>query len=93
MAPPSAAQLAYLEKAGIYADEVKCQGHASRLIDLIAKRRMEGLATPKQIRCLERYGFRGVGTWEFTAANQMITRISANSWMVPRGIDVRSYQP
>lgn len=93
MAPPSAAQLAYLEKAGIYADEVKCQGHASRLIDLIVKRRAEGLATPKQIRCLERYGFTGVGTWEFDAANKMITRISANSWRVPFNIDVRSYQP
>ena len=93
MAPPSASQLAYLEKAGIYADEVKCQGHASRLIDLIVKRRAEGLATPKQIRCLERYGFTGVGTWEFDAANKMITRISANSWRVPFNIDVRSYRP
>ena len=93
MAPPSAAQLARLEKAGIFPDEVKCAGHASRLIETIEKRRMEGLATPKQIRCLERYGFTGVGTWEFTAANKLITRIAANRWTIPAGINPRQYQP
>ena len=92
-APPSAAQLARLEKAGIYPDEVKCAGHASRLIDTIEKRRMEGLATPKQIRCLERYGFLGVGTWAFAEANGMITRIAANGWTVPYNINPRDYQP
>lgn len=92
-APASAAQLARLEKAGIFPDEVKCAGHASRLIETIEKRRMEGLSTPKQIRCLERFGFLNVGTWAFSAANSMITRISANQWHVPRGIVPREYQP
>lgn len=93
MAPPSAAQLARLEKAGIFPDEVKCAGHASRLIETIEKRRMEGLATPKQIRALERFGFHGVGTWSFPAANSMITRIVANCWHIPRGVNPREYQP
>jgi len=92
-APASAAQLARLEKAGIFPDEVKCAGHASRLIETIEKRRMEGLATPKQIRALERFGFQSVGTWLFPAANAMITRIAANCWHIPRGVDPRSYQP
>lgn len=92
-APPSAAQLARLEKAGIFPDEVKCAGHASRLIDTLSKRSAEGLATPKQIRCLERYGFEGVGTWEFVAASNLITRIAANRWDIPRGIDPKSYRP
>lgn len=93
LAPPSAAQLALLEKAGIFPDEIKCSGHASKLIDAINKRRMEGLATPKQIRCLERYGFSAVGTWDFTAANKMITRIAANRWDVPHGVDPKTYTP
>jgi len=92
-APPSAAQLAKLEKAGIFPDEVKCAGHASRLIDTIEKRRAEGLATAKQIRCLERYGFRGVGTWEFTAASNLITRIAANRWSIPHGVVPATYVP
>ena len=92
-APPSAAQLAKLEKAGIFPDEVKCAGHASRLIDTIEKRRAEGLATAKQIRCLERYGFRGVGTWEFISARDIITRIAANRWSIPHGIVPATYVP
>ncbi len=92
-APPSAAQLAKLEKAGIFPDEVKCAGHASRLIDTIEKRRAEGLATAKQIRCLERYGFRGVGTWEFAAASNLITRIAANRWSIPHGLAPETYVP
>lgn len=92
-APPSAAQLARLEKDGIFPDSVKCAGHAARLIETIQKRRMEGLATPKQIRCLERFHFQNVGTWEFSEANKMISRLVANSWHIPRGIDPESFQP
>ena len=92
-APPSAAQLARLEKDGIFPDSVKCAGHAARLIETIQKRRMEGLATPKQIRCLERFHFRNVGTWEFSEANKMLSRLSANSWHIPHGIDPESFRP
>lgn len=92
-APPSDAQRAYLEKAGIYPGEIRCAGQASHLIETIQKRRKEGLSTPKQIRCLERYGFRNVGTWTFEAAGHMITRISANSWRVPMNVNPAGYQP
>jgi hypothetical protein len=92
-APPSEAQLAYLEKAGIYAGDIRCAGQASHLIDTIARRHAAGLATPKQIRCLERFGFAGVGTWEFREAQSMVTRIAANCWRVPAGIDAAGYRP
>ena len=92
-APPSAAQLALLEKAGIFPDEIKCAGHASTLIETLEKRRAEGFATPKQIRLLERYGFNAVGTWSFDAANKLITRIAANRWSVPIGICPGTYKP
>jgi superfamily II DNA or RNA helicase len=93
MGPPSTAQLASLEKAGICPDDVQCQGHATKLLDTIAKRRMEGLATPKQIRCLEKFGFRAVGTWQFDTAKSMIDRVAANMWRVPYSVNPREYQP
>lgn len=91
--PPSAAQLALLEKNGIFPDEVTCAGQASKLLDTLAKRRVEGLTTPKQIRFLERVGFREVGQWRFEDARRMIDRIAANRWTVPHGINPAAYQP
>ena len=93
MAPASQKQLEYLEKHGIYADAVTCSGMASLLIDKLKNRQFEGLATPKQIRFLERFGFLHVGMWSFDAASKMITRISMNNWFLPRGIDPENYQP
>ena len=54
---------------------------------------MEGYTTPKQIRCLERFGFREVGTWQFEDAKRLIDRIAANGWRVPRDIDAVGYRP
>jgi len=93
MAPPTSAQLAALEKAGIFAEEVTCQGHASKLLDTIKKRKAEGMTTPKQIRCLERYGFQCVGAWEFDAARKVIDRIAGNMWRVPPGMNPNTYAP
>ena len=92
-APPTDKQKATLEKLGILPDEIECAGKAKLILDRLSKRRDEGLTTPKQIRCLERYGFDHVGQWKFDDASKMISRISANGWKVPKGIDVRSYQP
>lgn len=93
MSPASSKQLEYLEKHGIYPESVTCAGMASLLIEKLKNRQIEGLATPKQIRFLERYGFLHVGLWMFEAASKMITRISNNNWYLPRGIDPKSYQP
>ena len=54
---------------------------------------MAGLTTPKQIRFLESRGFKHVGTWQFDDANNMISRISANGWRVPRNIDPATFDP
>ena len=93
MAPPSARQLDFLEKRGIFAESVENMGKASLLIDRLVRRQEEGLATPKQIRCLERYGFRQVGTWLFEDASKMITRLAANNWRVPYGLNPSMYRP
>ena len=93
-APPSAKQTAALEKAGINPETVDSAGKAEKLLDRLAKRRGEGLTTPKQIRCLERYGFRHVGTWSFDAARYMIDRIAAAGWKgAPHGVTPATYVP
>lgn len=93
MAPPSEKQLQFLENRGIFADSVTNMGMASMIIDRLKRRQEEGLATPKQIRCLERYGFTQVGTWLFEDASKMISRLSMNGWMVPYGLVPSLYRP
>ena len=93
MGPPSDKQIEFLERRGIFAESIENMGQASLLIDRLKRRQEEGLATPKQIRLLERYGFRKVGTWQFDAASKMIARLSINNWRIPYGVDVRTYKP
>ena len=92
--PPSEQQTAALEKLGILPDAVESAGKAALLLGRLNKRRDEGLTTPKQIRCLEKYGFQHVGTWSFEAARHMIDRIAAQGWRgVPKGVNPRTYTP
>jgi hypothetical protein len=92
-APPSDKQKTQLEKAGIFPDEIGNAGKAALILDRLAKRRSEGLTTPKQIRLLEGKGFVHVGEWSFDAASKMISRIAANNWCVPRGVVPKDYKP
>ena len=91
--PVTEGQRTKLEKLGINPDEIENCGKASLLLTKLINRIDAGLSTPKQIRALEKYGFYHVGEWSFEAASKMISRIAANNWFVPRGIDVRTYQP
>ncbi|MBQ9346297.1 MAG: DEAD/DEAH box helicase [Oscillibacter sp.] len=93
MGPPSQNQLQALEKYGIFPDEIDNAGKASKLLDRLSKRRMDGLTTPRQIRFLEGRGFRHVGTWPFEAAKHMIDRIAANNWRVPGNVNPATYSP
>jgi len=93
MAPASIKQLEFLEKRGIFTESVKNMGMASMIIDRLKQRQDEGLSTPKQIRCLEKYGFLHVGTWPFDQANSMIARIQSNSWRLPYGFNAATYRP
>ena len=93
MGPPSDELPAALEKFGIFPDAVDCAGKAQMLLDRLNKRRGAGLTTPKQIRCLEKYGFQHVGTWRFSDAKYMIDRIAANGWRVPQAITPSEYKP
>ena len=93
MSPPSEKQLKFLESHGILAGSVENMGKARLLIDRLIRRQQEGLATPKQIRLLERYGFRQVGTWHFDTASAMISRLANNNWRLPFGFDAAAYKP
>ncbi len=92
-APPSEKQLQFLERRGIFPETVPNCGMASMLIDRLKRRQEEGLATPKQIRCLERYGFRQVGTWLFEDANRLISMLASNHWQLPYGMVPAAYTP
>lgn len=93
MAPASQKQIAALEKFGIYPNDIENAGKAELLLDRLNKRREEGLTTPKQIRFLESRGFQHVGAWQFDDARNMISRIQAAGWRIPRGVEPRTYQP
>jgi superfamily II DNA or RNA helicase len=93
MAPASGPQLEALEKNGIFAGEIANAGKASLLLDRLQKRRQAGLASPKQIRLLERMGFQYVGQWEFDGASRLIARIAAAGWRTPCGVDPHTFQP
>lgn len=93
MAPPSEKQLKALEKFGIYTGEIGNAGKAGKLLDRLNKRKDSGLTTPKQIRLLEGRGFRNVGMWKFEDASNLINRIAASGWRMPKGIIPATYQP
>lgn len=91
--PPTENQQKTLEKLGILPDEIDNAGKAQKLLDRLAKRREDGLTTPKQIRFLESRGFQHVGTWNFSSAKYLIERIAANGWRIPQGIRPGEYVP
>ncbi|KST48203.1 DEAD/DEAH box helicase [Enterococcus faecium] len=93
MAPPSDKQVKALEKLGILPDQIDNAGKANLMLDRLQKRKEQGLATPKQIRRLEIYGFKNVGTWKFENASKMISRIAANGWRIPKGVKPLEYAP
>jgi superfamily II DNA or RNA helicase len=55
--PATDKQIAALEKFGVAADSIKDRGHASKLLNLAIGRADAGLASFRQIRLMEQYGF------------------------------------
>ncbi len=84
---PTQKQLEFLERRGISSGAVTCAGQANMMIDRLIRRQEEGLSTPRQINCLEKYGYRQVGTWSFDAASREITRLANHGWQLPAGFN------
>lgn len=94
MGPATENQKKELERRGILPDAIDNAGKANLMLTHLDKRRQEGLTTPKQIRCLEKYGFQHVGTWSFESAKNMIDRIAAAGWRgAPHGVNPQEYKP
>ena len=87
----TAQQVEALERLGFGAPATRAE--AQRLIDVATDRQERGLTTPKQIRFLERRGFRNVGRWLFADAKRMIDRFAVCGWKTPRGIDPATFTP
>ena len=89
---PTKKQIELLEQRGINPDGMTA-GMASKMIDSLKRRQKEGMATPKQVRMLERKGFIHPGTWTFDQASKMMSILANNRWRVPASIDPATYVP
>lgn len=67
---------------GVKGDAIKSQGLAAAILKRLIARRASGMATPKQIRCLESFGFVHVGRWTLRYASGFLDIISdaAKAW-------------
>lgn len=82
-----------LKNNDIDLNSVPNRGYASRLIDRLITRSKLNFSTPRQIRLLERYGFKDVGTWKKKDATKIISLIANNKWKVPRFITPSTFSP
>lgn len=75
---PTSKQLDVLQKFGLDTMGVLSKGHASLLLDRLITRRKLGLATPKQVRVMRRYGHGRPETATFEEAKQFLDAQFAN---------------
>lgn len=72
---------------GVDGAAIKTQGFADELLKKLMMRRATGMSTPKQIRCLESFGFVHVGRWTLKYASSLLNVISEHKWTIPDGFD------
>jgi len=90
---PTEKQIQYLDSMGIETEGMQ-RGKAVALIDVMMRRQESGMATPKQVRCLEKYGFVHPGMWSFDEAKRMIGRLAGAGWKPwQAGIRPKEYVP
>lgn len=78
---------------GVKGDAIKSQGLAAAILKRLIARRASGMATPKQIRCLENFGFVHVGRWTMQYASSFLNVISSHDWELPNGFDASTLDP
>ena len=72
--PVTPKQAAALERMGFSLARVTCKGHANKLLDLLFKRRDLGLATPKQVKWLVKFGHPEPYVATFAEASEFLDR-------------------
>lgn len=69
---PTANQSAALERAGFSMEQITSFGHASMILDRLHVRRKEGLATPKQVRMMQKFRHPNPQTETFAGASKWL---------------------
>jgi len=72
--PVTESQAKTLKSFGFSTDSITCRGQASAVLDRVMNRAALKLATPKQVRCLTRFGIKNAHTWKFDAASQFLSK-------------------
>jgi hypothetical protein len=85
-AAPTPSQVDALSKVGIFPGDIQYSGHAKAILAAVENRKKQGLAQPRQVRCLERYGWTRAGQMKYAEAQKLISRIAANGWRLPHGL-------
>lgn len=91
--PPTDRQVRAIERFGLSTETIDCFGKASMVLDRLVRRAEANMATPKQIRQLERCGFPHPGTWTFEQASEVMALLAKNRWRLPGWIDPKTYDP
>jgi len=82
-----------MELLGIDGGQVAHAGTADKVIQAAKERKRKGLASAKQIRNLERRGYRHVGQWTFQQAQYLFNRLACNRWRPLRDHNPATYNP
>ena len=79
---PTLEQLRDIEARGL-STEGMTAGMASEVLDMLCKRERANMASPKQIRFLEGYGFKHAGKFTRGEAGKLIGRVQGNAFRLP----------
>ena len=78
--PASDKQLETIAKFGFDTATIPNKGYASMLLDKIISRSKQNMATPKQMKILEKYGHQHTSDISFVEAKVLIDKIASNGW-------------
>lgn len=93
MKPMTDKQKEVLSSNGVDPELIQFKGFASKIIDVLFKRREDKLCTIKQGLFLKKRRFKNTNMWTFEQASKMMTLISKCHWQVPKNIDPETYNP
>ena len=93
MEAPTEKQIKALENSGICTDDIYCKGQATKILDVVFKRTASGLASPKQMKLLDKYGFTNLQAWPKEAASKVIGILASNNWQCPVWLVPGAYTP
>ena len=77
---PTQKQLQALERLQFNPKAIQSRGFASLLLGNAINRRSRNLATPKQIKILNRFGYKNAAEYGFDFATKLITDLANNGW-------------